>query len=240
MSIGSNQVNTLWQWKRDPMQGTEPEELSQLLSLLDSVSLSDRSDRWIWIGEGKEDFSVAAVKRTIMKGRGSSSGSKFKWCKWVPAKCNIFAWRAVINRIPTVEALRRRNISIQNSSCGLCKDGEDEVNHLFSGCYVANVVWSYVSNWCRVPHIYAFSIQDLVEYYVRCGLKEPEKTIFQGVMIIACWSLWKARNEARFRNVSVRIEKVISEVKVLGFLWVKNRTKFRSLSWENWCKFVIM
>ncbi|KAJ0535877.1 hypothetical protein HanIR_Chr09g0435371 [Helianthus annuus] len=118
-------------------------------------------------------------------------------------------------------------------------EGEDEVCHLFTGCFAANVLWNYVSKWCRVPQIFAFSVQDLLVSYVTCGLKEPENVIFQGIMIIACWSLWKARNEARFRNVPVRIEKVISEV-ALGFLWVKNRTKFKSLSWDNWCKFVIM
>ncbi|XP_021995690.1 uncharacterized protein LOC110892858 [Helianthus annuus] len=184
LSTGSDQVNFCWQWKRSPIQGSETEDLHQLISLLESVSMSDRSDRWIWIGEGKDVFSVAAVKKTIIKGRGLSTDSNFKWCKWVPAK--------------------------------------------------SNVLWNFVSKWCRVPQIFAFSVQDLLESYVTCGLKEPEKLIFQGVLIIACWSLWKVRNEARFRNVPVKIEKVISEVKALGFLWVKNRTKFKKLSWENW------
>ncbi|KAJ0527213.1 putative reverse transcriptase zinc-binding domain-containing protein [Helianthus annuus] len=120
VSNGSGQVSLLWKWKRPPAQGSEREELHQLNSLLESVTVTDRSDRWIWIGEGEEVFSIAAVKKTILKGRGSSTGSNFKWCKWVPVKCNVFAWRAVINRIPTVEALRRRNINIQNSICLFC------------------------------------------------------------------------------------------------------------------------
>ncbi|KAJ0742858.1 hypothetical protein HanPI659440_Chr10g0368951 [Helianthus annuus] len=125
--------------------------------------------------------------------------------------------------------IRRRNINIQESSCGSCNEGEDAVGHLFTGCLAANVVRNSISNWCRVSQIVAFSFQDLMEVHLSCGLKDPEKSIFQGLIIIACWSLWKARNEARFRNYSLRVEKVISEMKSTGFFWVRNRTKCKSL-----------
>ncbi|KAJ0491837.1 putative RNA-directed DNA polymerase [Helianthus annuus] len=145
---GSGQEKFAWGWKRSPGPGTELEELSGLSSLLESFSISDRKDKWVWLGDGAEEFSVKAVKQTFMKGRVLSDGPRFEWCKWVPAKCNIFAWRANLNRIPSVEALRKRNIFIQDEACGFCHDGEDKVNHIFTGCYAANVVWNMISsNW---------------------------------------------------------------------------------------------
>ncbi|XP_022014559.1 uncharacterized protein LOC110914052 [Helianthus annuus] len=232
VSSGIGQERFEWQWKRPLDPGPKSEDLIQLISLLDSFSVSDSKDKWVWLGEGSEEYSVGAVKKSLVKGRGSNNIyiSRFKWCKWVPTKCNIFAWRAGLGRIPTVEALRRRNINIQDLSCGFCNEGEDVVGHLFTECLAANVVWNSISNWCRVPQIFAFSFQDSMEVHSFCGLKDPEKTIFQGLIIIACWSLWKARNEARFMNKRFKIEKVISEVKFFGFLWVRNRTKFKNLT----------
>ncbi|XP_022019673.1 uncharacterized protein LOC110919721 [Helianthus annuus] len=240
MVNGPGQLGVRWKWKRPLQSGQELEDVYQLASLLGSVRLSDKKDKWGWFGDGSGEFSVGAVKKVIMEGRNSPPISSFKWCKWIPVKCNIFAWRASLNRIPTVEALSKRNVHVQDSHCGFCIDGEDNVDHLFIQCLAANSVWNAISGWCRIPPIFAFSFQDLMETHLHSGLKEPEKSILQGLVIIACWSIWKARNDARFRSTQVRIERIISEVKSVGYLWVRNRTKFRNLTWEDWCKFVIM
>ncbi|KAF5818829.1 putative reverse transcriptase zinc-binding domain-containing protein [Helianthus annuus] len=191
---GFGQNKFSWNWKRPLVSALEKDDLSQLVSLLDAFSVSGNLDKWVWLGNGSEDFSVGAVKRVLVKGSGSEIGPGFSWCNWIPAKCNVFAWRANLGRIPTVEALRRRNITISDSRCGLCNNGEDSVSHLFTECYVANFVWSAISSWCKVPHIFAFSFQDLMIVHEYYGLKDPEKTILQGVIIIACWCIWKARN----------------------------------------------
>ncbi|XP_022032934.1 uncharacterized protein LOC110934047 [Helianthus annuus] len=142
---GSGQEKFGWQWKRPLAPGPESEDLIQLLNLLDSFVVFDSKDKWVWLGDGSGDFSVGAVKRTLVKGRGSDNFSRFKWCRWVHAKCNIFAWRTGLGGIPTVEALRRRNINLQDLSCGFCNEGEDTVGHLFTECLAANVVWNSIS-----------------------------------------------------------------------------------------------
>ncbi|MFS7923076.1 putative reverse transcriptase zinc-binding domain-containing protein [Helianthus anomalus] len=190
-------------------------------------------DKWQWLGDKSGDFSVKFVRSLLQKDRGSGCTS-FVWCKWLPLKVNVFAWRADLNRLPTIEGLRRRNVMVDDQTYVFCNEGEDSVSHLFIECVAANVVWNMISGWCHVPQIFASSFQDLMKVYQFSGLKDPEKSIFQGVLIIACWSLWKARNEVRFRNKPFRIEKIISEVKSVSFLWVRNRTKFKNLSWANW------
>ncbi|KAJ0754982.1 hypothetical protein HanPI659440_Chr09g0352861 [Helianthus annuus] len=61
-----------------------------------------------------------------------------------------------------------------------------------------------------------------------------------GIIRIGCWSLWRARNGLKFNYKLARIEEIVSEVKSVGYLWFKNRTKLKNLSCNSWCKFVIM
>ncbi|XP_022007977.1 uncharacterized protein LOC110907284 [Helianthus annuus] len=105
-------------------------------------------------------------------------------------------WRAELNKIATVDNLRRRNIEVQDASCVLCNDGEDSVFHIFSSCYVG------------------FKDVALIHEFV--GLKGAQKEAFKGVTRIGVWCIWKARNKARFENKEVRIEEIINEVKALG------------------------
>ena len=162
------------------------------------------------------------------------------WCKWVPIKCNVFAWRAALGGIPTSVSLRKRHVPVADIGCQICGHGKDSIEHLFTSCIVAAVLWQGISQWCKVSSIFAFSFDDLLELHNFVGLKGIAKEVFHGIIMIGCWALWKARNELRFSNKKVRASDILSEVKVVGFLWFSNRGWRKSLSWENWCKFRFM
>ncbi|KAM0048221.1 putative reverse transcriptase zinc-binding domain-containing protein [Helianthus debilis subsp. tardiflorus] len=161
-------------------------------------------------------------------------------CPWVPLKCNIFVWKAEMNRIPTVETLSRCGILNGEETCQLCSNGDDSVDHLFSSRIIASIVWQKLCAWCRVPIFFVFYFRDLLKINNHCGKKAGEKEAFQGIVIISCWSIWKARNERRFNGKQSKVESTVSEVRSLGFLWFKNRSKYKSVLWLDWCKFVIM
>ena len=145
-----------------------------------------------------------------------------------------------MGRIPTADALRRRNILVNDPLCPLCDEVEESVDHLFTCCFYASVLWQHVSTWCKVQNLFVFSFKDLMEAYIHVGLSGKAKDIFYGIIIIGCWSIWKARNNSKFQKRKARMEDIIGEVKALGFLWAKSRAKLASLSWVDWCKFNIM
>ncbi|XP_022042267.1 uncharacterized protein LOC110944931 [Helianthus annuus] len=162
------------------------------------------------------------------------------WCNWLPAKVNIHAWRMEMNKVPTAEALKKRNIGIGDSSCPLCNAEEEMTDHLFIACYIASTVWNGVSSWCKIPIIFAFSLQDLLTFFKDLVVSEKKKEAIHGIIMIACWSMWRARNNAKFSNSPVRIESIISEIKALGFLWFSIRSKYKGLEWKDWSSFVNM
>ncbi|XP_022013959.1 uncharacterized protein LOC110913435 [Helianthus annuus] len=145
-----------------------------------------------------------------------------------------------MNRIPTADALSKRGIVVGDGLCPLCKSEAESVDHLFTSCYVAVILWHKVSRWCRIPPIFAFSFKDLLEVHKSNHVKIAEKMIVQGVVYSALWCLWAARNKGIFSGVEVKVENIFCELKSLGFLWFKYRSRNNHISWLDWCNFDLM
>ncbi|KAJ0520325.1 putative RNA-directed DNA polymerase [Helianthus annuus] len=235
--MGNNGINFLWRWRRVNLSQQEIQELNDIRALLCSVSLLPGKDQWIWGLDTTEIFSVKSIKLKIIEGNNNGSRSMFSWNNWVPKKVCIVAWRACQDRLPTVAALRRRNITTQNPMCRLCGDFEESMEHMFVSCQFSQLVWQVISQWCHVTPIYAFEFRDLLLLYQTMGGSKKQRKAFYAVVLTALWSLWRSRNNAVFNNKSPQVAGVIEETKSLSFLWVKNRSKSRTLSWEAWRKF---
>ncbi|XP_022019040.1 uncharacterized protein LOC110919072 [Helianthus annuus] len=130
-------------------------------------------------------------------------------------------WRAVLDRIPTRVALRKRNISVGSDLCVLCGDGIETVDHLFSACNKSLRVWERLSEWMKIPHIYAFSIFDLLEVHKGVDGDYKAKDIVKGLILVTCWAIWKARNAKNFSDGKGDSGEFFGEVRSLGFLWLK-------------------
>ncbi|MFS7940291.1 putative reverse transcriptase zinc-binding domain-containing protein [Helianthus anomalus] len=232
----------MWAWARHIETELEVNELIELCSRLLEINLVDNMDSWEWIGAENKVFSVGAVKNLLNKSgqQGGDQQTPFDECKWILNKINIFMWRAAANKIATVEALRIRHIEVQEDSCAFCNDGIDSVAHIFSSCYAASVVWNQISSWCKVQNLFFFGFEDISMIHEFVGFSGAKKEAFKGIVRIAAWCLWKARNKARFEQKEIRIGEIVNKVKALGFLWFKYRSRFGNIVWDDWCKFVIM
>ncbi|XP_022014735.1 uncharacterized protein LOC110914238 [Helianthus annuus] len=229
-----------WRWKRVPDAVSEITEFQDLFELSQGAVFSGGRDRWRWIADSKGNFSVASVRKLLIFGLDVSSRFVFQWCNLVPLKCNILAWRAEMGKLPSCLALRYRNVSVGSVACSLYDGCDESVDHIFTSCPVAERVWSWITAWCKVPVFLIFLVKDLLEWHLFSGLSEGAKVAFQGIIIVACWCLWLARNDARFNGISVKVDNICSQIKALVYLWFHNRSKFKGVSWVEWCRFVIM
>ncbi|XP_021992391.1 uncharacterized protein LOC110889189 [Helianthus annuus] len=128
------------------------------------VRLSNNKDSWIWNIDREDEFSVNSVKKALISDRGSSHLPNFEWCKGVPIKYNIMAWRGNMDRLATRINLRR-NVDITSVMCPFCDEYEESVDHLFTACSVAIRVWAAISTWCNIPPIFAFDFKDLMDIH---------------------------------------------------------------------------
>ncbi|XP_022024308.1 uncharacterized protein LOC110924624 [Helianthus annuus] len=213
-----------WDWRRAPDSTAVVNERAELEDLLPDLVLNDKEDEWEWNDNRNKEFTVAETKRWL---RGSVNNDQFgfQWSKWVPSKCNVFMWRAFLDRLPTKVALTRRNIHVENIMCAWCDSKEESVGHLLTRCTISARVWDGISKWCCIPEVYAFGVKDLVDLHEHCGGSANKKTMLPGITIIVCWCLWRARNEKVLSNKDTKVVDIVAEVKSLSFLWYKHKFK---------------
>jgi hypothetical protein len=115
------------------------------------VRLSNQEDAWRWKFNESGCFTVnlsykkleGLVLREVVWTNEERGVFEKLWKCLAPSKVVAFAWKAIINRVPTKVNLALRNVlgSDVPSLCGLCNRGEESVFHLFLHCQVANSIW---------------------------------------------------------------------------------------------------
>ncbi|KAF6145886.1 hypothetical protein GIB67_028881, partial [Kingdonia uniflora] len=95
-----------------------------------------------WKKKSRVKWVAAEVKHGRMK---------WIWCNSIPAKVQVFSWKAWKEVIP-VDALIQRRIPLV-SQCYCCLVGETEtLNHLLVQGTVATTVWAFLGNACSARH----------------------------------------------------------------------------------------
>ncbi|XP_022024813.1 uncharacterized protein LOC110925150 [Helianthus annuus] len=109
-----------------------------------------------------------------------------------------------MHRLPTKLELQKRDIDVGDAWCDLCEDGLDSTLHLFTECKFAMEVWHRIGTWCRLPPIFAFDVRDLLCLFKDAAGGKQGKRIVQGIVIVALWCIWLARNEKSFNQREVK------------------------------------
>ncbi|KAJ0768030.1 putative reverse transcriptase zinc-binding domain-containing protein [Helianthus annuus] len=226
-----------WEWKRYPATSDETRELIDCHRMVSAIQLQQRDDSWRWNSGSNVMYTVKEVRRWLCSDQGSSSGDIYKWCKWIPSKCNVFMWRTNLDRIPTASNLARRNINIGEGSCRFCGEMEESTEHIFTACLYANGLWSGLGAWMKIPPLLLFSVQDILRSVEDLPISTTRKEIIYGILIIMCWKIWVNRNEIIFRQGKANVSKLIADVKAISFLWFNSRSKQDKVDWNKWCIF---
>ncbi|KAJ0575244.1 putative RNA-directed DNA polymerase [Helianthus annuus] len=215
------------------------EEWNECVKLLEDVKIEMKSDEWLWRqDETREVFKVNLLRTELDSIQSIPETQVLKWLSWIPKKINCFLWRAVLDRIPTREALAIRNINIPSVLCALCGSTSESVDHLLISCQYAQLVWTAISLWVKIPlPRYLLSLVELLEHIESyCSSKEKKKALYL-VAAATCWTLWRIRNNLIFNQKTTHVSRAVGDVKALSFLWMKARAGKMELVWKEWGKF---
>ncbi|KAM0052219.1 putative RNA-directed DNA polymerase [Helianthus debilis subsp. tardiflorus] len=237
ISVPGESPQLCWDWVRPPESEEELAELSLCSTIVEGVHRNKDRDKWRWVPDPSGLYSPQSFKQTCFEPPASGSAFSAKGCKWVPSKVNIFLWRAMLERIPTKNALIKRNIQVGSDQCGLCGEEPESVDHIFTACRVSHSVWSGFCRWVRLPMFFAFSLADILDLSKNVNGDKAYKDIVRGLVSVTCWCIWKARNAKIFSDGKGSSEEIIGEAKVLSFLWLKNRSSHCNLVWRDWHSF---
>ncbi|GJZ96376.1 RNA-directed DNA polymerase, eukaryota [Tanacetum coccineum] len=127
-------------FRRSARGGLEQHLLADMNSMLDSVAFLNSGDRWVCDLASDGNFQVKDVRNFIDDLFLPCQAVPTRWVKYIPIKVNIFAWRARQDCLPTRVNLVRRGINIESSTCPICLTCEEDVNHIFFRCDLAQLV----------------------------------------------------------------------------------------------------
>jgi len=130
----------------------EEELLVSLMEDLERMTWSPSEDVWRWNLEENGVFSVKSAYENLVALSGTANLWGVEelrvfeklWKSPTPSKVVAFAWKVLLNCVPTKANLVLRNVLHPEDSilCVMCNGAEETSSHLFLHCNVAMGVWS--------------------------------------------------------------------------------------------------
>ncbi|GJT66730.1 RNA-directed DNA polymerase, eukaryota [Tanacetum coccineum] len=114
------QRDGLGSYRRLPRGGIEEVQMMEMRSAISLIILSPAPDTWVWTLDGSRSFTVGSARRYIDKKLLISGSEPTRWCKVIPQKVNILAWRISLDKLPTRINLDVRGFDVPSILCPIC------------------------------------------------------------------------------------------------------------------------
>ncbi|GKC00277.1 RNA-directed DNA polymerase, eukaryota [Tanacetum coccineum] len=222
-------------FRRHVRDGSEHQQLVNLYSLLESVSLSQSHDRWFCDLTGNGEFRVKEVRNFLDNLFLPYHLESTRWVKYIPIKVNVFAWRARRNYLPTRANLKRRGIILDSSMCFLCQSDDEDINHVLFRCELAQIIVRRICRWWELDWQGLMSFSDWQSWFSSIHLPSKVKNMLEGVFCVAWWSIWGLRNRTIFNETPPRRSVIFDDIVSYSFTWCSSRCN-RAFSWDSWLK----
>ncbi|CAN1831409.1 Putative ribonuclease H protein At1g65750 [Linum perenne] len=216
-------VNEDGLWDLDLISQYLPPNVVDCVSGMSPPRPDRREDGWSWGAEQSGMFSIRSAYKLILDNDELPITDSWKsiW-KWSgPNRIRHFLWIAKHGRLLTNSERRRRHMA-NDSSCSLCNHPEENLIHILRECPFANDVWKSLDESFLLAPIWSDPIEDWLDFL----LKDDRRMLFG----VACWLLWKVRNERVFSNTRTTAVSLAFRIQS----WIKSipdaRTRENSLS----------
>jgi hypothetical protein len=231
-------IEGVWSWElvwRRNFFDWEEVILNELLDVLARFIFKDEEDTWSWNPGGGDGFSVKSTYvflDHLLHGRATlpfleSFAFKFIWKSGVPSKVCALAWQLLLDRIPTRDNLRRRNvIRPLDVLCPFCALEVESGCHLFLHCGFTARVWFAVLRWFGMVSVLPPSVVSSFVLLVGCGSNNKRRKGLAVIWLAFVWAVWKVRNDFVFNNVVVDVDDVLDLIQRLSWRWFLNNSKW--------------
>ncbi|KAI8562137.1 hypothetical protein RHMOL_Rhmol03G0011400 [Rhododendron molle] len=203
----SNFGRRLYDWEK-----CQEEELQQGLNGIALDPSKQDSVQWKW--SSNRCFSVKSMYGQWEQGVHIGDevlGSL--WKNLSPPKVEIFSWLALQGRVATRSVLAHRNMLQEGQVplCPLCSLSEETPEHLFL---------HYLASW-----------------WFDNSFRNLERHVWEVTFFASLWSLWLARNDIIFNNVSRSASEVGELIKTRVAMWIKAKFDIKIYSVEDFKSF---
>ena len=156
------------QWRRERFEWEAEIERSLLERVSGSAVKRYVNDTQVWGDEELERYTVSSAYTCLAKHLRGTQHVNFDLLWKASAFPNVLltAWRVLIDRIPTREALVGRGVQMESTACVLCRTEEESSQHLFIECVIAQRVWSLCQKWLGIVLVQSNEIKPHFESFL--------------------------------------------------------------------------
>ncbi|XP_071694630.1 uncharacterized protein [Rutidosis leptorrhynchoides] len=143
-------------------------------------------------------------------------------------------WRVQTNRLPVRIELDNKGIDLNSVLCPVCNDDIESINHALVACKSAASLWEKVRLWWGIDNLQITSYSDLAlcsSPHIRDNLGSQ---IWQAVIWVTTYYIWKNRNALVFGNNASSIPCLFSDIQSKSYEWINCRGKNIELEWLTW------
>ena len=176
-------------------------EFGKLCDLIEGVQLTPNPDTITWKFSEDQAYSAASAYGAMFLGCSTPLGARQIWKTGAPPRVRFFFWLVMHDRCWTAE--RRFRHGLQHSStCVLCDQEVETMDHILLGCSFSRVVWHI---WLCKLHLQD-SIVPSQEPALHWWLKnrklipKQQRRGFDSFFFLIGWALWKERNAKTFNS----------------------------------------
>jgi hypothetical protein len=147
---------------------------------------------------------VKSFYTQLQSGEHSSFPWRSVWKVKAPHCVAYFLWTVALDRILTMDTLRKRGFSLANWCC-LCKKSEETTNHLLIHCEYTSALWQLILNLFGVLWVMPNNIQELLHCWKVQGRGHPKEVIWKVILALLMWSIWRERNRRIFEKSETNV-----------------------------------
>ncbi|CAN1165568.1 Putative ribonuclease H protein At1g65750 [Linum perenne] len=187
--------NGNWNWSL--LNSFLPSEFVSQVAGMPPPTANSGEDELIWGPDPKGSFTLKSAYeiRAAINHLAISDPWRTVWNWQGPNRIRFFLWLVAHNRLLTNAERRRRHLCA-TESCSRCSSASEDAIHVLRDCKFARDLWLSLIPTANLQSFFAGTLQDWL-------CRELQNAEFGQLVGIACWLLWKARNEAIFDKVSV-------------------------------------
>ncbi|WMV14448.1 hypothetical protein MTR67_007833 [Solanum verrucosum] len=222
-------VAELWTgqgWNLGLRRGLNDWEMTTIARFHDTMqmatNLTGEEDRLVWKGERGGEFTVKSAYRELRSTEEQHAGWPWRmiWKTEIPYKVNYFTWLLAKQAVLTHENLNKRKPNLR-SSCYLCEEQVETVNHLFLHCKWTDQLWQMFIQKRKIKWTKPRSIIEVLQCWNRDGNAGKNEKRWRIVPACIWWTIWKERNQRCFEGKQNNIQKIKTNCLGLYYFWCK-------------------
>ncbi|WMV10142.1 hypothetical protein MTR67_003527 [Solanum verrucosum] len=228
-SLSQEQEAELWTrqgWNLFLRRGLNDWEMTTIARFYDTMqmatNLTGEEDRLVWKGERGGEFTVKSAYRELRSTEEQHAGWPWRmiWRTEIPYKVNYFTWLLAKQAVLTHENLNKRKPNLC-SSCYLCEEQVETVNHLFLHCKWTDQLWQMFIQKRKIKWTKPGSIKEVLQCWNRDGNAGKNEKRWRIVPACIWWTIWKERNQRCFEGRQKNIQKIKTNCLGLYYFWCK-------------------